>query len=104
MMMEFGRKKPRIQIPAGAKKHNAGKNLGVHIGMNFYYLNLESTSRHPIPKFSIIDLRSEIFIFSNQFFLGIINVFVFVRRWEGDNGKYRPLFSKVEKLFKIWSP
>ena len=63
MMMEFGRKKPRIQIPAGAKKHNAGKNLGVHIGMNFYYLNLESTSRHPIPKFSIIDLRSEIFIF-----------------------------------------
>jgi len=34
MMMEFGRKKPRIQIPAGAKKHNAGKNLDVHTGMN----------------------------------------------------------------------
>ena len=59
-----------------------------------YYLNLESTNRHPILKFSVIDLRSGIFIFLNQFFLGI-NVFVL---YKGG----RVIMENIDHCFLKW--
>ena len=62
---------------------------------------IQTLSHHPISKFSVIDLCSQIFTFFNQFFFGIMNIFVFVQRWEGNNGKYRPLFLKWETFLKF---